>query len=605
MAGSGANGPEGPLPSPPRLSPMGESFGGQQRRPPRYLAGAPVGATSWGPRDAGRQRRGWRKGLGAGSPPSDCIWPIAPWRRLLIAGLMLACVVQGTDHRTTAHGPGHGLQPRRHWRQLGHGAWTHWGSWSACSSTCGEGASFRARRCIRFPEEEPCKGKARQYRVCQLEGCPQGAIPFRAVQCSLYNGKSVLGGQGPYRWVPFHGAPSLCDLNCLAEGHNFYYTFGRVLDGTPCSPESRDLCISGRCLRAGCDGILGSEAQADACGMCDGRNESCVLVQAVFQAAFPASGFFGYKNVTRIPAGARHIKVVDRSRNYLALMDANQRYVLNGDWAINWPGEYEVAGTRVHYRRTADLQESLEAEGPTQEDLLVMVLVQEPHPGVEYQFWLPRGHLHPAQSDTSPLRQPQVREAEGAPAPTIGEPHRSPGATAVAPHFQNARRSSRRKAQGEAPPGAAAHPGRCGECQVPRGRSQRIHHYCNSDFVFRARILSKQLVGQETRYDLQVREAYRNRVALRHREYLWVADTCDCPPLTERREYVLMARQHVNFEHTRNRLLLPRGAYARPWSPREDLQLRDAAQRCGGLEEAWRSPRGPGPLRREGGGPAG
>lgn len=31
----------------------------------------------------------------------------------------------------------------------------------------------------------------------------------------------------------------------------------------------------------------------------------------------PWTGFFGYKNVTQIPAGARHIKVTDRSRNYL------------------------------------------------------------------------------------------------------------------------------------------------------------------------------------------------------------------------------------------------------------------------------------------------
>ncbi|KAJ6644794.1 hypothetical protein lerEdw1_013545, partial [Lerista edwardsae] len=164
-----------------------------------------------------------------------------------------------------------------------------------------------------FPEEEPCKGKSRQYRVCELDvstlappkwcadacwspffcprqDCPAGSIPFRAIQCSLYNGKPILESQVQYQWVPFHGAPNLCDLNCLAVGHNFYYTFGRVLDGTRCSPQSQDLCISGQCLRVGCDGILGSDAQADACGICNGKNESCIFVQQVFQAAFPSSG---------------------------------------------------------------------------------------------------------------------------------------------------------------------------------------------------------------------------------------------------------------------------------------------------------------------------
>lgn len=54
-------------------------------------------------------------------------------------------------------------------------------------------------------------------------------------------------------------------------------------------------------------------------------------------------------------------------------MTANQRYVINGDWAIDWPGTYEAGGTQVRYTRTADAHESLEAAGPTQEDLLVMV----------------------------------------------------------------------------------------------------------------------------------------------------------------------------------------------------------------------------------------
>lgn len=98
--------------------------------------------------------------------------------------------------------------------------------------------------------------------------------------------------------------------------------------------------------------------------------------------------------------------------------------------------------------------------------------------------------------------------------------------------------------------------------------------------MFRARILAKRPVGQETRYDVQVQHTYRNRFPLVHREYVWVPDACDCPALLERREYLLMARRHVNYEHTLNRILLPRGSYTRPWSPREDALLRDIAGRC-------------------------
>uniref|UniRef100_A0A8C0G8T7 ADAMTS like 5 n=1 Tax=Chelonoidis abingdonii TaxID=106734 RepID=A0A8C0G8T7_CHEAB len=429
--------------------------------------------------------------------------------------------------------------------QPGRGEWTPWGGWSACSSTCGDGASFRTRKCIRL---QPC--------ALPFQECPGSSVPFRAVQCSLYDGKPIPGTQARYQWVPFHGAPNLCDLNCLAVGYNFYYTFGRVLDGTRCSLDSPDLCISGQCLTAGCDGILGSSSRSDACGLCDGRNDSCLFVQRVFRAALPSSGFFGYKNVTRIPAGAMHIKVTDRSRNYLALMNGEQRYVINGDWAIDWPGAYEVAGTTVHYARDPDNHETLEAAGPTEEDLHIMqVLFQEPNPGIEYEYWLPReqhGHL---QSDSSPLRQPHPRGINLDP-PSVPQP--GPWTTLVPPtHLRS-----------------------CGRCQTPKGKSQRIRHYCQSDFVFRARILAKRPIGQEMRYDVQVKHTYRNRFPLVHREYVWVSNACDCPQLLERREYLLMARRHVNYEHTLNRILLQRGSYARPWSPREDKLLRDITGHC-------------------------
>lgn len=47
--------------------------------------------------------------------------------------------------------------------------------------------------------------------------------------------------------------------------------------------------------------------------------------------------------------------------------------MLNGDWSIAWPGPYEVAGTQLHYARDPDGTETLEAPGPTDEDLHVMV----------------------------------------------------------------------------------------------------------------------------------------------------------------------------------------------------------------------------------------
>uniref|UniRef100_A0A5F7ZTK0 ADAMTS like 5 n=1 Tax=Macaca mulatta TaxID=9544 RepID=A0A5F7ZTK0_MACMU len=298
----------------------------------------------------------------------------------------------------------------------GPGEWTPWVSWTRCSSSCGRGVSVRSRRCLQLPGEDPCWGDSHEYRLCQLPDCPPGAVPFRDLQCALYNGRPVLGTQKTYQWVPFHGAPNQCDLNCLAEGHAFYHSFGRVLDGTACSPGAQGVCVAGRCLSPGCDGLLGSGALEDRCGRCGGANDSCLFVQRVFR---DAGAFAGYWNVTLIPEGARHIRVAHRSRNHLALMGGDGRYVLNGDWAVSPPGTYEAAGTHVVYTRDTGPQETLQAAGPTSHNLLLQVLLQEPNPGIEFEFWLPQERYSPFQARVQalgwPLRQPQPREVEPQP----------------------------------------------------------------------------------------------------------------------------------------------------------------------------------------------
>uniref|UniRef100_A0A803Y9M4 ADAMTS like 5 n=1 Tax=Meleagris gallopavo TaxID=9103 RepID=A0A803Y9M4_MELGA len=493
-----------------------------------------------GRRDGLAPRTHPRRPHGAG-----CWWP---WRVLLLAWLSLGCGIVTTQVPVPggamwAPEPPTHARPRR---QPAQGAWGPWGPWSVCSSSCGDGVAFRTRRCLRSAEEEPCTGDQRQYRLCQLQGCPGGSVPFRAMQCSLYDDKPVQGMQTRHRWVPFYGAPNVCDLNCLAVGHNFYYTFGRVLDGTRCRPGSTDLCVGGRCLSVGCDGILGMGAQTRVCSRCSGGQDGCLFVHRLFQDTEPFS----------------------------ALMRSNGRYVLNGDWSIAWPGPYEAAGTQLLYARSPDGTESLEAPGPTDEDLHVLVLLQEPNPGIEYEFWLPRGHPQHSVVDTSALRQPQPRGAGSPPPaepplPTVPPRARGPITEPLPP---------------QSPPGVRAAAGRCGRCRPPKGRSQRIRHFCQSDFVFRARILARRSVGQEMRYEVQVVTPYRHRFPMVPREYVWVPDTCGCPTLLGGHEYVLMARRHVNYEHTLNRILLQRDGYARPWSPREERAVRDAERHCAHLQ---------------------
>ena len=79
-----------------------------------------------------------------------------------------------------------------------------------------------------------------------------------------------------------------------------------------------------------------------------------------------------------IPAGARNIRVeeVAAANNYLAIKNEQGKYYLNGDWFINWSGDYEAAGTTIRYRREGN-RETFEAPGPLKENIHVMVCLEE------------------------------------------------------------------------------------------------------------------------------------------------------------------------------------------------------------------------------------
>ncbi|CAG5848722.1 unnamed protein product [Menidia menidia] len=298
-------------------------------------------------------------------------------------------------------------RPARARRQLPfRNEWAPWSGWSQCSRSCGGGASVRTRTCItRNPVGGLCSGDPRQYKICNTKECPPGSEDFRQMQCAAFNDRPVVAGNS-FRWTTFHGGPGPWGLSCLALGHNFYYNFGLVLDGTPCGQEPGALCVRGRCLKPGCDSILGSEQQEDVCMVCGGHNTTCLLHRSVYQSTgLEAGGPFGYNEVAMIPAGATHIRVTDNSRNYLALQNGRAQFLINGNWKISIPGEYSVAGTKLLYRRSADTWESFEVPGPTQEDLHLMVLATDRNSGIEYEYWLPPDQYALHHGRRSPLRQ--------------------------------------------------------------------------------------------------------------------------------------------------------------------------------------------------------
>ncbi|XP_064186122.1 A disintegrin and metalloproteinase with thrombospondin motifs 10 [Anguilla rostrata] len=268
------------------------------------------------------------------------------------------------------------------------GGWGLWSPWEECSRTCGGGVSSSVRFC---DSPRPtiggkyCLGERKRFRSCNIDACAAGSQDFREIQCSDFDSVPFRGKF--YTWKPYRGGGvKSCSLNCLAEGYNFYTERApAVVDGTPCRDDSLDVCVNGECKHVGCDRILGSDVREDRCRTCGGDGSGCEVIEGVFNDSLPEGG---YEEVVRVPKGSVfiHIQELNVSLNYLVLKGKGDQYFINGKLTIDTPRRFDIAGTTFHYRRPADEPETLEALGPTNITLIVMVLVREANPGISFRF---------------------------------------------------------------------------------------------------------------------------------------------------------------------------------------------------------------------------
>ncbi|XP_064428179.1 A disintegrin and metalloproteinase with thrombospondin motifs 10 isoform X7 [Mirounga angustirostris] len=257
------------------------------------------------------------------------------------------------------------------------GAWGPWTPWGDCSRTCGGGVSSSSRHC---DSPRPtiggryCLGERRRHRSCNTDDCPPGSQDFREMQCSEFDSVPFRGKF--YTWKTYRGGGvKACSLTCLAEGFNFYTErAAAVVDGTPCRPDTVDICVSGECKHVGCDRVLGSDLREDKCRVCGGDGSACETIEGVFSPASPAAG---YEEVVWIPKGSVHIFIQDLnlSLSHLALKGDQESLLLEGLPGNPQPHRLPLAGTTFQLRQGPDQTQSLEALGPINASLIVMVTI--------------------------------------------------------------------------------------------------------------------------------------------------------------------------------------------------------------------------------------
>ncbi|KAH8363804.1 hypothetical protein KR200_009514 [Drosophila serrata] len=317
----------------------------------------------------------------------------------------LWCKVNGecvTHMRPTAPGT---LCGRNKWCQNGkcvrreeltaiNGGWGDWSEWSDCSRSCGGGVSTQQREC-----DSPvpanggvfCIGERKRYKICRKRPCPEQEPSFRAQQCARFDNVSYQGAT--YKWLPFFDKDNPCRLFCTDVDDTIIANWGStVLDGTPCTLGTNNMCIDGICKKVGCDWIVDSEMQDDRCGVCGGSGDQCQPVRDVFLDPFAAKDG-AYVEIVTIPARARHILIREQanSPHFLAVGRAHSdRFYLNGDSLISMPGEFEIAGAESLYDRV-DEQETITIPQPIQHSISLYAIVRgnESNSGIFYEFTLP------------------------------------------------------------------------------------------------------------------------------------------------------------------------------------------------------------------------
>ncbi|GBO00832.1 ADAMTS-like protein 5 [Araneus ventricosus] len=167
--------------------------------------------------------------------------------------------------------------------------WSDWAPWSVCSRTCGGGVRQRNRTCrARMVGYRAagiaCVGDTVEYELCARHACSPSEKEFLDYQCSRRNGQ-IIAGKRIDEWIPYRYGRNPCELQCRAKDRSLMYSFGKVVDGTPCpasNPKDPALCVNGRCTPVDCAGYLGTDNRRDQCGVCRGENSTCVKYQNTF-----------------------------------------------------------------------------------------------------------------------------------------------------------------------------------------------------------------------------------------------------------------------------------------------------------------------------------
>ncbi|XP_037268172.2 ADAMTS-like protein 5 [Rhipicephalus microplus] len=491
-----------------------------------------------------------------------------------------------------------------------HQAWSDWNFWSPCSRTCGGGVTTRARPCIARSSLTAtnshyanCTGTLWEHKLCNTEKCPPGSEDFTDVQCSAFNNRLMGNGRRVAKWfAEERHTPKRnpCELRCRSQDSTMIFSFGKMADGTSCGYSK--TCVNGRCKDVGCDGIIESGVRMDECGVCGGRNLTCVQVQ---QMSSTQGELYKYMAVTIIPRGATNIRVEDDSHNVLTLWDHWPSRSISpnkgiSNKTIHWESRkldggtstILAGGTSFTHEMAENGSEALTAVGPTMKAVtLAVYMVKKANSSVRYQYWVPKeDNMLQSNVVEPPSYLVQRAEATTEPLATVhhfrrARVHAEPLESNAIPFITDEAANTTSTDDVSQTPTIRHKTAKTWhklskdnkkkrKCLVCHRPKNQVRHFCKSDVVMQAKVLSADFVDGYLRYDVAVSQSYRNLLDLQPREYLWARNSrCACPRLRVGREYVIMAHEQRNYAAKESKLVVDSRSFVRRYTERRHRQL--------------------------------
>ncbi|XP_008209068.1 A disintegrin and metalloproteinase with thrombospondin motifs 9 [Nasonia vitripennis] len=283
------------------------------------------------------------------------------------------------------------------------GQWGKWSDYGNCSRPCGGGIKKKTRECNNPAPKNGgnyCVGERVMYDSCNTHECPSGSTDFRQQQCAKFDNdnRNIRNLAKNVKWHAKYTRilpEDRCKLYCHVASNQYYMLQDKVIDGTPCGPDTFHVCVNGQCKPAGCDHILNSAASLDNCGVCQGDNSTCKKVTGRYN-----SSEYGYTRITKIPAGSSFIDIrqtgwmgAHNDSNYLALrLKEAGKYILNGNFMVMHRKVIIQPGVTMEYSGPEPVVERLNSSRPIQVDLILEVLSvgNVNPPQITYEYLMPK-----------------------------------------------------------------------------------------------------------------------------------------------------------------------------------------------------------------------